>query len=116
MALKDVKLEEKEQFIVEEVVAKNFKDKDSGFSLPKRYYVGDITKLTGDLLDKLEPGDSVVKIDGVYRHTYLVSYKGVGVGQGICLTYCAAGLIETHSYDLTSSGWQYNSKDIWQQD
>ena len=70
-----------------------------------------ITELTSDQLDALKPGDVVKKKTGNQYHTYTVSYKGEGSGEGICLTYVAAGLIETVSYDRTESGWAYNSTD-----
>ena len=73
--------------------------------------VTDITAIPADVLDKLECGDKVVKITGKQKHLYTVSYKGEGVGEGICMTYTAAGLIETVSYDFTASGWVYNSTD-----
>ena len=71
----------------------------------------DITALTNEQLDALQPGDVVAKKTGNQYHTYMVSYKGEGSGEGICLTYVAAGLIETVSYDRTDSGWAYNSTD-----
>ena len=73
--------------------------------------VADITAIDGEILDALQCGDKVAKITGVQRHLYTVSYKGEGVGEGICLTYVAAGLVETVSYDFTEDGWQYNSTD-----
>lgn len=73
--------------------------------------VTDITAIPADVLDKLECGDKIVKITGKQKHLYTVSYKGEGVGEGICMTYTAAGLIETVSYDFTASGWVYNSTD-----
>jgi len=74
--------------------------------------VTDITALTGDQLDALKPGDVVVKVTGAQKHTYIVSYKGDGTDQGICLSYNACGYGETVSYDRTESGWAYNSTDI----
>ena len=74
--------------------------------------VTDITKLTAEQLDALNVGDKVVKVTGVQKHLYLVSYKGDGVGEGICLSYNAAGYGETVSYDRTESGWAYNSTDV----
>ena len=71
----------------------------------------DITAMTAAQLDALKPGDVVAKKTGNQYHTYTVSYKGEGSGEGICLTYVAAGLIETVSYDRTESGWAYNSTD-----
>ena len=73
--------------------------------------VDNITAIDGSVLDSLEVGDKVAKVTGVMKHLYTVSYKGEGVGQGICLTYVAAGLIETVSYDYTENGWVYNSTD-----
>ena len=77
----------------------------------KRYEVTDITGIAGSLLDALQCGDQVVKLTGSQRHVYTVSYKGVGVGQGICLTYVDAGTVETVAYDYTADGWVYNSTD-----
>lgn len=85
-------------------------------SLVDRYEVSDITAIDSSILDALECGDQVQKITGNMKHLYVVSYKGVGVGQGICLTYSAAGLIETVSYDYTENGWVYNSTDKWEKE
>lgn len=74
--------------------------------------VSNITTLTAEQLDALKVGDKVAKITGVQKHLYVVTYKGAGVGEGICLTYVAAGYSETISYDRTESGWAYNSTDI----
>ena len=79
----------------------------------QRFEVTDITSVDGTTLDALQCGDQVVKITGKMKHLYTVSYKGEGVGQGICLTYVAAGLVETVSYDFTENGWVYNSTDKW---
>lgn len=76
--------------------------------------VDDITKLSSNALKNLSVGDKVVKVTGKQKHLYLVSYKGEGVGEGICLTYTACGYIETVSYDFTAEGWAYNSTDVWQ--
>ena len=73
--------------------------------------VTDITAIPAKVLDSLKCGDKVAKITGKQKHLYSVSYKGEGVGEGICLTYVAAGLIETVSYDYTATGWVYNSTD-----
>ena len=77
----------------------------------RRYETSNILELDGSVLDALRCGDQVLKITGNQRHLYTVTYKGEGVGEGICLTYIAAGLIETVSYDRTESGWSYNSTD-----
>lgn len=74
--------------------------------------VEDITALTKDQLDTLECGDVVIKVTGKQRHTYIVSYKGDGAGEGICLSYNAAGYGETVSYDRSGNSWVYNSTDI----
>jgi hypothetical protein len=58
----------------------------------------------------------VVKITGTQKHGYTVSYKGEGVGEGICMTYTDASLIETVSYDFTADGWNYNSTDTWEKE
>lgn len=71
----------------------------------------DITGLTAGQLDALKPGDVVAKKTDNMYHTYTVSYKGEGAGEGICLTYVDASTIETVSYDRTESGWAYNSTD-----
>lgn len=75
--------------------------------------VTDIDNIDGETLDNLQCGDKVIKITGKQKHLYVVSYKGEGVGEGICLTYHDASLIETVSYDLTENGWVYNSTDKW---
>lgn len=74
--------------------------------------VTDITALTAEQLDALQVGDKVVKVTGKQKHLYLVTYKGEGQGEGICISYNAAGYGETVSYDRTESGWAYNSTDI----
>ena len=74
----------------------------------------DIEKLSKEALDGLSVGDKVIKITGKQKHLYFVTYKGEGVGEGICLSYFACGYLETISYDLTSEGWAFNSKDVWQ--
>ena len=76
------------------------------------YEANNIQALGDDLCEKLRPGDIVRKITGKQKHTYIVSYKGEGEGEGICLTYCAAGYIETVSYDFVDGHWVYNSTDV----
>ena len=73
--------------------------------------VADITAIDGAILDALQCGDRVVKVTGVQKHLYTVSYKGEGAGEGLCLTYADASGVETVSYDRTESGWAYNSTD-----
>lgn len=119
MALKDTKLEEKEQLVVKgSILADEFRDRKTGFDLPKRYYAHNIKALDNELLEKLLPGDSVVKIteSSGHRllHNYIVSYKEHHVG--ICLTYTDAAGVETQSYDYTDGQWVYNSQDKWQAD
>lgn len=74
--------------------------------------VEDITAIPAADLDALNVGDKVVKVTGKQKHLYLVTYKGEGAGEGICLSYNAAGYGETVSYDRTESGWAYNSTDV----
>lgn len=76
------------------------------------YEVSNINNISKDILDELKAGDVVVKITGKQKHTYTVSYKGEGAGEGICLTYVAAGYMETVSYDRSGSNWVYNSTDV----
>ena len=80
-------------------------------TVPVRYEVENITAIDGDILSALKCGDQVAKITGAQKHTYTVSYKGQGVGQGVCLTYVDAGTVETVAYDYTADGWVYNSTD-----
>lgn len=80
-----------------------------GSSVPTE--VTDITAIDGEILDNLQCGDKIVKVTGKQKHLYVVSYKGEGVGEGICLTYADAAGTETVSYDLTADGWVYNSTD-----
>lgn len=79
--------------------------------VPVIYEVDNIKDIDGAILSALKCGDVVVKNTDVMKHLYHVSYKGAGVGQGICLTYVAAGLVETVSYDYTANGWVFNSID-----
>lgn len=76
--------------------------------------VTDITAIDGAILDSLNVGDKIAKVTGKQKHLYQVSYKGEGVGEGICLTYVDASVIETVSYDFTADGWAYNSTDKWE--
>ena len=78
---------------------------------PKTVVVSNITEMTKDQLDGLQVGDKVLKVTGQQKHLYLVSYKGEGAGEGICLSYNAAGYGETVAYDRTEDGWEYNSTD-----
>lgn len=73
--------------------------------------VEDITAIPGEVLDNLVVGGKVIKVTGKQRHLYNVSYKGEGVGEGLCLTYVDASVVETVSYDYTADGWAYNSTD-----
>ena len=73
--------------------------------------VENITEIDGAILDGLKCGDKVIKVTGKKKHAYIVSYKGEGVGEGICLTYADAAGTETVSYDYTEDGWVYNSTD-----
>lgn len=74
----------------------------------------DIEHLPAEVLNDLDVGDVIVKKTGNQKHLYQVTYKGEGVGEGICMSYFACGYLETISYDLTENGWAFNSKDVWQ--
>ena len=56
--------------------------------------------------------ECVFKFLAKQKHAYRVSYKGEGVGEGLCLTYVDASCVETVSYDFTAEGWAYNSTDV----
>ena len=73
--------------------------------------VTDITKLSGEQLDGFVAGAKVVKVTGKQKHIYVVSYKGEGIGEGLCLTYADAAGTEAVSYDYTADGLAYNSTD-----
>lgn len=73
--------------------------------------VTDITALTGDQLDALRCGDTVVKKTGTMHHRYHVSYKDETVG-GLCLTYVDCENVETVAYEKREGVWTYDSTDI----
>ena len=81
-------------------------------SSDKTVQVTDIKAMTKAQLDSLEVGDRVIKVTGKQKHLYFVTYKGEGAGEGICLSYNAAGYGETVSYDRSGSNWVYNSTDV----
>lgn len=72
----------------------------------------DIEHLSDGLLNSLKVGDVVQKKTGNQKHCYIVTYKGDGAGEGICLTYVACGYMETISYDRSGTSWVFNSKDV----
>lgn len=80
-----------------------------GSSIPTE--VTDITAIDPEVLDALQVGDKIAKVTGKQKHLYVVTYKGEGVGEGVCLTYTDAAGTETVSYDYTADGWVYNSTD-----
>ena len=81
-------------------------------NFPNVISTSNITAMTDEQLNALKPGDVVVKITGDMKHTYTVSYKEEN--KGICITYGAAGYLETVSYDYdsTENKWVYNSTDV----
>lgn len=81
-------------------------------NFPSVITTSNITAMTDEQLNALKPGDVVVKITGNMKHTYTVSYKEEN--KGICITYGAAGYLETVSYDYddTENTWVYNSTDV----
>lgn len=72
--------------------------------------VDNITAMTTAQLNDLKAGDIVLKKTGNMKHTYVVTYKEEN--KGICLSYFAAGYLETVSYDYVTNAWVYNSTDV----
>ena len=81
-------------------------------NMPTKIEVKDseIEHLSNDILDALRPGDQVIKVTGVQKHLYYVTYKGEGAGEGIVITCNFCGYSEAIAYDRTESGWAFNSK------
>lgn len=73
------------------------------------YIVDNIKAISGDILSKLKAGDIVLKNTNGQLHAYNASFKKNG--EGICLTYTDASVVETQSYDYTDGAWVYNSED-----
>ena len=97
---------------VKEIAEEKLQKKDNVL----RFFVNNIKAIDEKILDKLECGDIVVKIthqsSRKMHHCYIVSYYEHK--HGCCLTYTAAGYIETQSYDYIDGHWVYNSQDLWQ--
>ena len=74
------------------------------------YGASSITELSDEMLSGLKVGDCVQKKTGNMKHAYFVTYKEEE--HGICLSYFAAGYLETVSYDYTGGHWVYNSTDV----
>lgn len=80
--------------------------------------VEDITGLTADQLDALQPGNVVVKKTGDERHVYTVDFKD-GVAGKLLLTYAdwqnVEGVyyekVEGVYYERGESGWAYVQTD-----
>lgn len=72
----------------------------------------DIKALSNTQIDQLRCGDYLVKISNGQEHAYKVTYKKEG--EGMCLTYADASVVETVSYDWNNSTkkWVYNSTDV----
>lgn len=77
---------------------------------PIRIEVSNITSMSDSQLEALRPGDFVIKKTGNMKHTYVVTYKQEH--KGICISYFAAGYLETVSYDYAGGHWTYNSTDV----
>jgi hypothetical protein len=81
---------------------------------PTVYYTDDITNLTNDFINELQPGDIVIKQTGSgvqkQNHAYRVSF--MKHNKGMCLTYTDASCSETVSYDKVALNWHYNSTDV----
>ena len=71
--------------------------------------VNDIKALTDAQCNQLKCGDKVLKVTNGQKHLYLVTYKKAG--EGMCLTYMDASVLETQSYDFSGGHWVYNSED-----
>lgn len=119
--VKDANLVEKEvQVIHGDIYADSFRDRETGKEVledvVKRYHTNNIKNIGDEILDHLKCGDVVVKKtkegNRNLEHCYIVSYYEHK--HGCCLTYTAAGYIETQSYDYTDGHWVYNSQDLWQ--
>ena len=54
---------------------------------------------------------NICQVYELQKHNYIVTYKEEK--HGICLSYYAAGYLETVSYDYTNGHWVYNSTDIF---
>lgn len=71
--------------------------------------VTDITNLSGDQLDQMQPGNIVVKNDETGGHAYVCTYKGPG---GLCLTYADCENVETVAYTKTDATWSYDDTTV----
>lgn len=71
--------------------------------------VTDITKLSGDQLDQMQPGNIVVKNDETGGHAYVCTYKGPG---GLCLTYADCENVETVAYTKMDATWSYDDTTV----
>ena len=71
--------------------------------------VTDITKLSGDQLDQMQPGNIVIKNDETGGHAYICTYKGPG---GLCLTYADCENVETVAYTKTGATWSYDDTTV----
>lgn len=68
--------------------------------------IGDITALTGEQLDLLQPGNIVVKRTGDESRVYIVNYKDTDTGE-LILTYADAESVESVYYAKTGNVWGY---------
>lgn len=81
-----------------------------GKEIAVKMIVENIKQLSDSQCDELQCGDIVAKKTVNMFHLYQVTYKEDK--HGICLTYQAAGLQETQSYDYVEGHWVYNSEDV----
>lgn len=72
--------------------------------------VEDITGLTADQLDALQPGNVVVKKTGNERRVYTVNFKDDVTGK-LLLTYADWQNVEGVYYEKGESGWAYVQTD-----
>lgn len=71
--------------------------------------VSNITTLTADQLDQIQPGNIVIKNDETGGHAYVCTYKGPG---GLCLTYADCDNVETVAYVKTEGAWAYDDTTV----
>ena len=64
----------------------------------------DIEHLPAEVLEDLDVGDTVVKVDNGNQYMYKVTYKNAGKTE-IAMVYCDYHTIEELYYEKGDSGW-----------